>query len=127
MGQFQFIDIEQLEGRVSENQGLLLVHFTSPMVTSCSFMRRSLALIAPEFREQVNFTEVEVRLQEVRFMKHYSIRAVPTLVIFDGSNEVERLDRILLPAELRVFLKDSVAFYGVPQPTPRQKDSDNNS
>ena len=127
MGQFHVFEIEQLEDRISENQGLLLVHFTCSMVTSCSFMRRSLALIAPEFRGQLNFSEVEVRLQEVGFLKRYSIRSVPTLVVFDGPDEVERLERILLPAELRIFFKDSVAFYGVQQPAPPQENPGSNS
>ena len=127
MDQFHFFDIEQLEDRISSNEGLLLVHFTSSMVTSCSFMRRSLALIAPEFRDQLKFAEVEVRLQEVEYLRHYLIRTVPTLVIFDETREVERLERILLPAELRIFFKDTVAFYGVPQPAPRQEDPGNNS
>ena len=127
MGQFHFYDLEQLEGQIGQNQGLLLVHFTSSMVTSCSFMRRSLALIAPEFRGQIQFSEVEVRLQEVAFLRRYSIRTVPPLVIFDGNKEVERLERILLPAELRIFFKDSAAFYGAPQPAPRQEDPGKNS
>ena len=122
MSQFHFFDIEQLEEKIFENEGLLLVHFSSSMVTSCAFMRRSLALISPEFRDFIEFSEVEVRLQEVNFLKQYSIRTVPTLVIYDGAEEVERLDRILLPTELRIFLKDSVAYYGSPQPLPRREE-----
>ncbi|MGE4601769.1 MAG: hypothetical protein AAEJ65_02575, partial [Planctomycetota bacterium] len=64
---------------------------------------------------------------EVGFLKHYSIRTVPTLVVFDGPDEVERLERILLPAELRIFFKDSVAFYGVQQPAPPQENPGSNS
>ena len=127
MGQFHFYDLEQLGEQISCNQELLLVHFTSSLVTSCSFMRRSLALIAPEFRGQIQFSEVEVRLQEIAFLRRYSIGTVPTLVIYDGSQEVERLERILLPAELRIFFKDSVAFYGAHQAAPRQEDPGKNS
>ena len=122
MSQFLFLDIGQLESQLQLDGGLLLVHFGSPLVSSCGFTQRSLALIAPEFLGQMQFCTIDVPLQEVQNLRQYSIRVVPTLVLFDGEREVERLDRILLPAELRLFLRDVVGYYGVPQPAPRNED-----
>ncbi|MDE0959629.1 MAG: thioredoxin family protein [Planctomycetota bacterium] len=122
MSQFLFLDIGQLESRLDQNDGLLLVHFGSPLVASCGFTQRSLALIAPEFLDQIKFCTIDIPLQEVQILRQYSLRVVPTLLLFDGDREIERLDRILLPAELRLFFRDAVAFYGAPQPAPRNED-----
>jgi thioredoxin-like negative regulator of GroEL len=122
MSQFLFLDIEQLEQRLEFNDGLMLVHFGSPLVSSCSFAQRSLALIAPDFVGQLQIATVDVPLQDVKKLQKFSIRTVPTLVLFDGSREVERLDKILLPAELRFFLRDAMAFYGEVWPAPKNED-----
>ena len=127
MGQFLFLEIEELEEHLDRSDGLSLVHFGTPLVSACSFTQRSLALISPDFGQQVQFATVDVPLQEIDVLRQYSLRTVPTLVLFDGGREVERLERILLPAELRLFLQDAVAFYGIPLPAPGKKEPGSNS
>lgn len=122
MSQFLFLDIDQLDQRLESNDGLMLVHFGSPLVSSCGFAQRSLALIAPDFVGQLQIATVDVPLQDVKKLQKFSIRTVPTLALFDGDREVERLDKILLPAELRLFLQDALAYYGEVLPAPKNED-----
>ncbi len=97
---------------IAENRGLLLVHFGSPLASSCEFVRKGLEMIAPVFEGRLLLAEVEVPLQDVEVLRRYSIEEIPTLILFRGSDEVERLERILLPEEFREFLDSCFSFYG---------------
>lgn len=97
---------------VSRNEGLLLVHCGSPLASSCEFVRKELEDLAPVFEDQLRLVEVEVPLQDVEILRRYAIEEIPTLILFRGDQEVERLERILLPAELKEFLDDCLSFYG---------------
>ncbi len=122
MADFKFIDAEFLDQYIQSSGGLQLVHFGSSLVTSCNFMRRSLSIISPEFQGALQMIEVELQLTQVEVVQRYQVRSLPTILIFNGQNVVERLERILLPAELRQFLQDTVSYHAVPQSLPKPKD-----
>ncbi|MCI0650863.1 MAG: thioredoxin family protein [Planctomycetes bacterium] len=103
---------------IQQNEGLLLVHFGSPLASPCEFVRQELETIAPEFEEQrLHFAEVELPLQNFELIQAFGLEEVPTLILFFGSQEVERLERILLPEELKEFLDTALSYYssGVPE------------
>jgi thioredoxin-like negative regulator of GroEL len=97
---------------IEENHGLLLVHFGSPLASSCEFVRKELEMVAPLYEDRLGVAEVELPLQDVDVLRRYSIEEIPTLILFQGKDEVERLERILLPDEFREFVESCCAFYG---------------
>ncbi len=100
---------------IDRNKELLLVHFGSPLASACEFVRQELGMLAPCFDgTPVSFAEVELPLQDFELIQTYSIEEVPTLVLFQGSKEVERLEKILLPEELKDFLEAATSFYTAP-------------
>jgi thioredoxin-like negative regulator of GroEL len=102
----------EVVGVIAANRGLLLVHFGSPLASSCEFIRKELQGIAPLFEGRLEIAEVELPLQDVEVLRKYAIEEIPTLILFRGSEEVERLEKILLPDELRGFLDSCASFYG---------------
>ena len=121
MADFKFIEAEQLDTHLVRNGGLKLVHFGSSLVTSCNFMRRSLSIISPEFQNHLQMIEVELQLSQVEVVQRFQVRSLPTILIYDGE-VVERLERILLPAELRQFLQDTVSFHAIPEILPKPEE-----
>lgn len=105
--------VDEVSQAIAESQGLLLVHFGSPLASSCEFVRRELELLASRSTSQVplTFAEVELPLQELGLIQQYGIEEIPTLILFRDGAEVERLERVLLPEELEEFLEASVSFY----------------
>ena len=97
---------------IAENRGLLLVHFGSPLASSCDFVHKELEMIAPVFEERLQLAEVELPLQDVEVLRRYSIEEIPTVILFRGATEVERLEQIFLPEEFREYLETCVSFYG---------------
>ncbi|MFQ5653841.1 MAG: thioredoxin family protein [Planctomycetota bacterium] len=103
---------EELVQFITENQGLLLVHFGSPLASACEFVHQELWQLAPELEERVRFATVELPLQDLELIQTYGIEEIPTLILFAGDREVERLRRIMLPEELKEFLDTCSSFYG---------------
>ena len=97
---------------IDQNRGLLLVHFGSPLASSCEFVHRELEMVAPIYEQRVGFAEVELPLQDVDVIRRYSIEEIPSLLLFSGKEEVERLERVLLPDEFREFIETCWSFYG---------------
>lgn len=97
---------------IEENRGLLLVHFGSPLASSCEFVRRELEMVAPTYSDRLGIAEVELPLQDVEVLRRYAIEEIPSLILFQGTEEVERLEKILLPDEFREFVESCCAFYG---------------
>ena len=124
MSNFSFINAEDLDSILSDKSGLQLVHFGSSLVTSCNFMRRSLSIISSEFAESLPMIEVELQLTQIEVVQKYQVRSLPTILIFHENQIKERLERILLPAELRQFLQDTVSFHAVAEITPKPEDKD---
>ena len=112
MARIQTYTPGEVVGVIADNRGLLLVHFGSPLASSCEFVRKELEMISPMFAERLALAEVELPLQDVEVLRRYAIEEIPTLILFRGCEEVERLERILLPEEFREFVETCLAFYG---------------
>ncbi|MGA1203943.1 MAG: thioredoxin family protein [Planctomycetota bacterium] len=96
---------------VARNDGLLLLHFGSPLASSCELVHQQLEGLQPHFEGAIRFAEVHLPLQDTEMLSRFSIEEIPTLILFRGTREVERLEEILLPAELRELLEGCVSFY----------------
>jgi len=112
MARIHTYSANEVVGVIAANRGLLLVHFGSPLASSCEFIRKELQAIAPLFEKRLEIAEVELPLQDVEVLRKYSIEEIPTLILFRGSDEVERLEKVMLPDELRGFLDSCASFYG---------------
>ncbi|MGE3166816.1 MAG: thioredoxin family protein [Planctomycetota bacterium] len=95
---------------IDQNQGLLFVHFSSPLASACEQVHRDLAALVMHL-DLVEVGEVEVPLQELEVIRRYRIEQIPTLVLFNGVTEVERLDDVPSREDLKQFLLDSVSYY----------------
>lgn len=96
---------------IEGNQGLLLLHFGSPLASTCERVRQQLEATAPLFEGRLELGEVEA-LQDLELVKRYSIEDIPVLILFHQSREVERLEDPLPTEELRAFLEAAISFYG---------------
>ena len=96
-------------GEVSDaielNVGLLFIHFGSPLASSCDLVRKELERLAPSFEDRIEFAEVEIPLQDLDLIQKYGIETIPTLTLYQGSTEVERVERLMLEDELRELLE----------------------
>jgi len=110
MPRIKFYLTDEVATLISENEGLVLVHFCSPLHSTCDFVHRELDLLAPGFESKVQFAEVEP-LKDLDFAQAYAIEHLPTLILFQGAEEVERIDRVMLPEELSEFLEAAASFY----------------
>lgn len=97
---------------VQQNEALLLLHFGSALASSCELIHRQLESLAPIFEARVEFGEVELPLVDLELIQRFGIEDVPTLVLFHGSQEVERLDSVQTTEALTDFLEAAVSFYG---------------
>ena len=101
----------QIVEAIRGNTGLLFVHFASALASSCDVLRRELESSAPLFAGVVDFAEVEVSLSDMELIHAHRLEQIPTLVLYRGSEEVERLDALLGLEDLQQFLHDSVSYY----------------
>ncbi len=108
---------------ITRNRGLLIIHFGSPLASSCDLVRREFERLAPQFEGRVEFAEVELPLQELELIQAHKIETIPTLVLYRGATEVERLERLMLESEFQEFLELSCSFYG-PGKTGGEKGSE---
>jgi thioredoxin-like negative regulator of GroEL len=112
MARIRTYSVDEVVRVIDENTGLILVHFGSPLASSCDFVRRELEMVAPIHESRLRLAEVELPLQDVEVLRRYSIEEIPTLILFSDRTEVERLERILLPEEFREFVESCLSFYG---------------
>ena len=111
MSKIRSYSAKQVLDLIGSNQGLLLVHFGSPLASSSDFVRKELEILLDGFLGRVGFADVELPLQDIELLRRYSIEEIPTLILFLGSDETERLTQIFLPNELRDFLENCCAYY----------------
>lgn len=102
---------DELTRAIANNRGLLLLHFGSPLASPCELIHRQLETLAPLFEGRLDFGEVELPLQDLELIGTFRIEDVPTLLIFQGQKEIERLDAVLTIEALKNTLESVVSFY----------------
>ena len=115
---------DQVRRAVDENRGLLLLHVGSPLASSCEVVHQALENLAEtQLGEQLEFAEVELPLQDLELIQKFSLETVPTLLLFQGSEEIERLEQLLQEDDLRDFLEIAVSFYSTPNSSSEARDN----
>lgn len=116
---FKAVEVRQA---VEKNKGLILVHFGSPLASPCEFVRQELEMLSSAFPEGlIEFAEVELPLKDFELIQEFKIEEVPTLILFKENQEVERMEKILLPEELKEFLELAVSYYQIPPKDRKRK------
>ena len=115
MERIQTITADQVDQAVEQNSGLLFVHFGSPLASSCEVVRQQLEAVAPLFTDRVSFAEVEIPLQDLDLIQRFTLETIPTLILFAGSEPVERLEHLMLQEELVELLEMATSFYVPPK------------
>jgi thioredoxin 1 len=85
----------------------VLVDFYTTWCPPCRAMAPALDQLAGEFEGQIEFYKVNVG-EEPELAGRFQIRAVPTLALFAGGEQIYDMPGFFPPARLRVFL-ESVA------------------
>ncbi|MEM7263404.1 MAG: thioredoxin family protein [Planctomycetota bacterium] len=98
--------------RTTPEAELELVHFSSPLFTGCKYVSSQLKNLAGSFGDRISFAEVTIELQKTELIREFEVEQLPTIVFLKGSTEVERLETLLAPDELREFLELCAGFYG---------------
>jgi len=95
---------------IAENSGLLLLSFSLPLHNFCEFFRGELANLAPSFHGAIAFADVELTVRS-GLLKDFAVKTIPTLLLYKGPDEVERVERAFAPDVLGDYLQTAVAFY----------------
>jgi len=90
MNQVTQVSQDDFEKVVLESTVPVLVNFTSGSKEPFQFMSPMLEAISESLEGMVKFVEVEVSENEA-LAKQFDIEYVPTLVIFEGGQETDRL------------------------------------
>lgn len=86
----QRITAAEFESEVLAAEKPVLVDFYSDSCIPCKRLSPILTRLEEQFREQVKIVKVNI-LYEEALTEQYEIQAAPTLVLFQGGTEVNRL------------------------------------
>jgi thioredoxin 1 len=90
MNQVTQVNQDDFQKVVLESTAPVLVNFTSGLKKPFQFMNPMLETIAQSLDGMVKFVKVEISENEA-LAKQFDIEYVPTLVIFEGGKETDRL------------------------------------
>ncbi len=98
-----------------EKSGLELVHFASPLFSGCQYVSQIISEISEELEPFVEFSEVNLELNQGDLIHEYEIEQLPTLLLLQNGKILERIESYLDPDELEGIWRDCISFY-IPPP-----------
>lgn len=95
---------------IEQNVGLFLVTFSFPGAQVYQTFREELTVVASRFESWIRFGEVLVSA-EPSLVQDFDLTSFPTLLLFQGADEVERVEQFWAPEPLTEYLETIQSFY----------------
>lgn len=95
---------------IESNHGLFLVTFSFPGTQVYQTFRKELSSVAERFESWIRFGEVLVSA-EPTLVQDFDLTSFPTLLLFQGADEVERVEQFWAPEPLTEYLETIQSFY----------------
>lgn len=88
---------------IDQSDLAVLIDFWAPWCGPCTQFAPTFTAAAQKFANQLIFAKVNTELEQ-QLGSQFQIRSIPTLAVFKGGKELDRLSGALRPAELEQYI-----------------------
>ncbi|KAL4429580.1 hypothetical protein ABPG77_008629 [Micractinium sp. CCAP 211/92] len=103
------LSLEEFEAMLEE-QPATLVDFYATWCGPCKLLAGHMCTIEPNYAGSVRFEKVETT-KNFQLAKHYKITKLPTLLLFRGAEQVDRVEGVLSAQDLDLRLRSKLQLH----------------
>ena len=101
------LNTDNLEQHLQKNDIPVLIDFWAPWCGPCKIMGPNFEQASRSFKGRVRFAKINTEDQQ-SLGGHYNIRSIPTLVLFKGGKEVDRVSGALDANQLIAWINSKI-------------------